>query len=66
MKTSIAEVRKVMGLTQADLAEMVDVTRQTINALEAGRFNPSLQLAYKIKKALNTEHVEDLFEMEDG
>ncbi|HML06321.1 MAG TPA: helix-turn-helix domain-containing protein [Methanobacterium sp.] len=42
-----------------DLAEAVDVTRQTIIALEQGRYNPSLILAYKITKALKKEHVED-------
>ncbi len=62
MKTCITEARKVKGLTQQELADRVDVTRQTIIALEAGRYNPSLQLAYDITKTLGKKHVEDLFE----
>lgn len=48
-------------MTQEELAKMVDVTRQTINALEKGKYNPSLLLAYKISKILQCEHIEDLF-----
>lgn len=40
-------------MSQQDLAESVGVTRQTINALENGRYNPSLLLAYKITRVLN-------------
>ena len=40
-------------MSQQDLAESAGVTRQTINALENGRYNPSLLLAYKITKILN-------------
>lgn len=64
MKTRIAEYRKVKGMTQQELADRVDVSRQTIIALEQGRYNPSLMLAYNIKKILGLDHIEDLFELE--
>lgn len=46
MKTRIKELREKHGLTQEDLAQKVDVTRQTILFLEKGKYNPSLRLAY--------------------
>jgi len=49
MKTKIKEYRKKLNITQEDLAKKVEVTRQTINSLEQGRYNPSLELAWKIK-----------------
>lgn len=48
MHTKIKEFRKQKALTQLELAELVGVTRQTINALENGHYNPSLILAYNI------------------
>lgn len=65
MKTKIKEYRKELKMTQEELAESVDVTRQTIIALEQGRYNPSLILAYKIKKALKRKYIEDIFDLED-
>jgi putative transcriptional regulator len=61
MKTRIKEYRKKLGITQEELAEKVGVTRQTINVLEQGRYNPSLELAYKIKKALRAKNIEEIF-----
>lgn len=52
-------------MTQEELAEAVNVTRQTIIALEQGRYNPSLILAYKVTKALKKEHIEDIFLLEN-
>ena len=49
-------------MTQEELAEAVDVTRQTIIALEQGRYNPSLILAYKVTKALKRAAIEEVFE----
>jgi putative transcriptional regulator len=66
MKTRIAEARKRLKMTQEELAEKVDVTRQTIISLEQGRYNPSLLLAYRITKTLKKRHVEDLFEFDEG
>jgi len=64
MKTKIKELREKRSLTQEALAEKVDVTRQTILFLEKGKYNPSLRLAYKIAKVLNSK-VEDIFSFED-
>jgi len=64
MKTKIKELREKRKLTQEALAEKVDVTRQTILFLEKGKYNPSLRLAYKIAKVLNSK-IEDLFSFED-
>jgi putative transcriptional regulator len=64
MKTKIKELREKRNLTQEALAEKVDVTRQTILFLEKGKYNPSLRLAYKIAKALNSK-IEEVFSFED-
>ena len=64
MKTKIKELREKHNLTQEALAEKVDVTRQTILFLEKGKYNPSLRLAYKIAKVLNSK-IEDIFSFED-
>lgn len=61
MKTKIKEFRKKLKITQEELAEAVEVTRQTINALEQGKYNPSLELAYKISKSLKAKKIEDIF-----
>jgi len=65
MKTKIREFRREQKITQEELATMVEVTRQTINSLEQGRYNPSLELAYKITKALKKDRIEEVFIMED-
>jgi putative transcriptional regulator len=61
MRTLIAQYRKVRQLTQEELALKVGVTRQTIIALEAGRYNPSLRLAYDISRALGAKNIEEIF-----
>ena len=48
MKNRIEEIRKSKGIRQEDFAKALGVSRQTISSLENGRYNPSLQLAYKI------------------
>lgn len=58
MKLKVARMEK--GLSQVQLAEMTDVTRQTIGMIEAGDFNPSLRLCIKICKALD-KTLNDLF-----
>lgn len=65
LKTNIRELRQEMGKSQQELAKLADVTRQTINALENSRYNPSLLLAYKITKILGQKHIEDVFIMTD-
>ncbi|MCJ7665378.1 MAG: helix-turn-helix transcriptional regulator [Actinobacteria bacterium] len=64
MKTKITELRKKLKLTQQELADKVDVTRQTIISLEQGKYNPSLELAYRISKVLNARKIEDVFILE--
>ncbi len=61
MKTKIEFYRKQLGITQEDLAHAVDVSRQTIISLEQGRYNPSLELAHKITKALGKKRIEEVF-----
>jgi putative transcriptional regulator len=51
-------------MTQQQLADTVAVTRQTIISLEQGKYNPSLELAYRITKALKQKHIEDVFILE--
>jgi len=61
MKTKIAQFRHELGLTQEELAAKVGVARQTIIALEQGRYNPSLGLAHAIAKALKRKNIEEVF-----
>jgi putative transcriptional regulator len=65
MKTRIKEYRKELKITQEELAKAVDVTRQTIIALEQGRYNPSLVLSYMVTKALQKRYIEDVFLLDE-
>jgi putative transcriptional regulator len=60
MKNELAELRGQRGWSQEDLAERLNVSRQTVNALERGRYDPSLPLAFKIA-ALFECSIEDVF-----
>ena len=60
MENRIAALRKERRISQAELAEAVAVTRQTIISLESGRYNASLLLAHKIAKYFGTT-IEDVF-----
>ena len=53
MRTMIKYLRQELKLSQKELGDKVGVTRQTINALENGRYNPSLFLAYEITQVFN-------------
>lgn len=64
MNNIIRELRKKNKVTQDDLASAVGVTRQTIISLESGKYNASLQLAYKISKYFNLK-IEDVFVFEE-
>lgn len=64
MKTRIVELRKEKKLSQADLAEIVGVTRQTITSIETGKYIASLPLAYKIAKHFGLK-IEDVFIFEE-
>ena len=48
MNNQVRELRGEQGWSQADLAERLDVSRQTINAIETGKYDPSLPLAFKL------------------
>jgi putative transcriptional regulator len=48
MKNRLREERSARGLSQGELADRMDVSRQTINAVEADKYDPSLPLAYKL------------------
>lgn len=60
MKNNIKVYRAMHNLTQEGLAEKVGVTRQTINAIEKGKYDPSLELAFKIARLFGVR-VEDIF-----
>jgi putative transcriptional regulator len=67
MNNRLAELRMARGWTQQDLADMADVSRQTIISLESGRYNPSLILAFKLARIFDVR-LEGLFlysELED-
>ncbi len=65
METKIRQFRQEKAMTQQELADLVGVTRQTVNALENARYNPSLILAYKITKVLGKNAIEEVFELND-
>lgn len=60
MQNRIKDLRTVYDLTQDELAEKLEVSRQTIISLEKGRYNPSIMLAYKIAKIFRCR-IEDVF-----
>lgn len=64
MDNRIAALRKERGLSQAELAEAVEVTRQTIISLEGGRYNASLALAHKIARYFD-KAIEEVFLFEE-
>ncbi len=64
MNSRIKELRKERKVTQDELAGAVGVTRQTIISLENGKYNASLQLAYRIARYFNL-HIEDVFIFEE-
>jgi putative transcriptional regulator len=64
LKNRLEEMRKNMGLTQEDLADRLEVSRQTIGSLENGRYNPSILLAYRIARIFHV-NVEEIFIYEE-
>ena len=64
MQNRIKELRKQHGLTQIDLARALQVTRQTVVAIEKGRFNPSLLLALKLSRLFGLP-IEEIFQLSD-
>lgn len=64
MENNIKLLRKNFKLTQEDIANKTDVTRQTINAIENNKYSPTLELAMKIAMIFNTS-VEEVFQLGD-
>ena len=64
MNNRIEEIRKERGIRQEDFAKSMGVSRQTISSLENGRYNPSIQLAFKIARYFDMT-IEDVFIYEE-
>ena len=64
MKNRLEELRKQRGIKQEDLANALEVSRQTIGSLETGRYTPSIQLAFKIARYFNMS-IEEIFIYEE-
>ena len=60
MNNRLRELRDARGWSQGELAERLEVSRQTINALETGKYDPSLPLAFRIARLFSL-HIEDVF-----
>lgn len=65
MENQLRVLRAMRNITQQDLASSLGVTRQTIHAIENDKYNPSLELAFKIAKYFNTT-IEEVFLYEDS
>ena len=63
MKNRLRVLRAERNWSQADLAERLRVSRQSVNAIETGRFDPSLPLAFKLAKLFDAR-IEEIFEAE--
>ncbi len=64
MKNRLRELRAAKAWSQADLADKLDVSRQTVNAIETEKYDPSLPLAFKIAK-LFKKPIEEIFELDE-
>ena len=64
MKNRLEELRKQRGIKQEELANALEVSRQTIGSLENGRYNPSILLAFKIARYFGLR-IEDIFIYEE-
>ena len=60
MNNRMRELREAQGWSQGELAERLEVSRQTINALETGKYDPSLPLAFRIARLFDCR-IEDVF-----
>ena len=65
MKNRVTELREEEGLTQKKLGEKVNVSRQAINAIETGKYDPSLWLAYDIAQLFNMS-IEEVFNFKES
>lgn len=64
MENRLEEIRKQREITQEELANVLEVSRQTISSLEKGRYNPSIILAFKIARYFDMA-IEDIFIYEE-
>lgn len=64
LKNRLEELRRARGLRQEELADALEVSRQTIGSLENGRYNPSILLAFKIARYFGMS-IEDIFIYEE-
>jgi putative transcriptional regulator len=64
MKNNLRVQRAIMNITQAELANLIQVSRQTINSIEAGKYVPSTVLALKLSKLFNIP-VNEIFELDN-
>lgn len=64
MKNRLAEIREERGIKQDELAQALQVSRQTISSLENGKYNPSILLAFKIARFFKMK-IEDIFLYEE-
>lgn len=60
MKNKIKVFRAMRDMTQEELAEKISVTRRTINSIERGKYNPSIEVAYRIARTFNVT-IEEVF-----
>ena len=65
MRNRLEEIRKGKGITQEELANALEVSRQTIGSLENRRYNPSIKLAFKIARFFNIS-IEEIFIYEEN
>ena len=65
VKNRLKVLRAERDWSQADLADRLDVSRQSINAIETGKYDPSLPLAMKIARVFD-RRIEEVFELEEG
>ena len=64
MKNKLRELRAAKAWSQADLADKLGVSRQTVNAIETEKYDPSLPLAFKVAR-LFKKPIEEIFELDD-
>ena len=65
MRNRLEEIRKAKGITQEELANALEVSRQTVGSLENGRYNPSIILAFKLARFFDISIEEVFFYEED-
>ena len=65
MKNRLRDLRSARGWSQGDLAQRLAVSRQTVNAIETEKYDPSLPLAFKIAREFRTS-IEEVFDDEEG